>query len=237
MVHPDSVAVYKVLNVENTEGLAVLRIAKETLTTVYNTFAVINHTERLLRAANLPSSHADGKRDGSNVRMVNGVSITQFLEAAAAAAKRAQTAVAKSLGAMARIEAQLAARIAMAVDDPTRKTSEGQLLAQEIRAHVRSLSDKNRFQFVAQKIEQGNLKAVAAVVQAPAFLSGLEDSAGATLKTLAEMKFAPIERSQLEATRKALKHVEDASKALADRFYDLKMIGSNFIPATNKCAV
>jgi response regulator RpfG family c-di-GMP phosphodiesterase len=170
--------------------------------------------------------------------MVNGVptqhvDTIEFVEVADAAAKRAQTAVVKSLGAMAHNETQLAARVAMAVDDPTRKTSEGQLLAREIRAHVKSLSEKNRFQFVAQKIEQGNLKAVAAVIQAPAFLSGLEDSAGATLKTLAEMKFAPIERSQLEATRKALKHVEDASKELADRMYDLKVIGSNPIPATN----
>ena len=71
------------------------------------------------------------------------------------------------------------------------------------------------------------------MIQAPAFLSGLADNAGDTLKTLAEMRFAPIERSQLEATRKALKHVEDASKALADRLYDLKVIGSNHIPATN----
>jgi hypothetical protein len=47
------------------------------------------------------------------------------------------------------------------------------------------------------------------------------------------MKFAPIERNQLEATRKALKHVEDASKALADRVDGLKVIGSSPIPATN----
>jgi hypothetical protein len=238
MVHPDSVAAYKELNVENTEGFSVLSIAKGALTTIYNTFALINHTERLLRASIPPSRPADGKREADGVRRMNGVptqhvNTTEFLKAADAATKRARTAVVKSLGAMAHNETQLAERIARAVDDPTRKTSEGQPLAQEIRTHVKSLSEKNRFQFVAQKIEQGNLKAVAAVIQAPAFLSGLEDNAGATLKTLAEMKFAPIERSQLEATRKALRHVENASKALAERMDGLKVIGSNPIPAIN----
>jgi hypothetical protein len=163
-----------------------LNIAKVALTTIYNTYSEINDTERMLRTSISPSRRADDKLEVGRIRMVNGAptqhaDTTEFVEAADAATKRAQIAVVKSLGAMAHNETQLAARIAMAVDDPTRKTSEGQLLAQEIRAHVKSLSEKNRFQFVAQKIEQGNLKAVAAVIQAPAFLSGLEDNAGATL--------------------------------------------------------
>ena len=128
-----------------------------------------------------------------------------FAEAVLAAYRRVAPEIDKSVKAMQYKETQLAARIAMAVDDPARKTNEGQSLAKEY-AHVKSLSEKNRFQFVAQKIEQGHLQTVAAVIHAPAYLAGLEDKSGATLKTLAEMRFAPIERSQLDTTRRAITH-------------------------------
>ena len=58
---------------------------------------------------------------------------------------------------------------------------------------------------------------MAAVLHAPAFLSGLQDNSDSTLKTLPAMRFAPIDRSQLEAVQKAIAHVSDAGAALLRR--------------------
>jgi hypothetical protein len=91
-------------------------------------------------------------------------------------------------------------------------------IAQEVRAHVKSLGEAKRVGFVKQAIDAGDLATVCAVINAQPFLSGISDADRQVLKGLAYEKFAPIPFTQMLATQ-AIKEKLTATRASFEREY------------------
>lgn len=117
--------------------------------------------------------------------------------------------------------ASLEAAVASALDDPPRKSAEGLGMAQEIRAHVKALGTSGAG-FVRAAIQSGDKTTVAAVLHAPAYLSGLKPEVLAALRTEAARQLAPAEAAQLNATRRAREVVDRAGAALVARFAEIR---------------
>ena len=108
--------------------------------------------------------------------------------------------------------------VAEAVDDPTRRTSEGLALAGEIRTHLKGLAKGERVTFVKRAIDEGDRRTVAAVLHAPPYLSGLTDRQLGTLRDFAANAFAPTEHAQARATRAAIDRVTSGGSRLVTRY-------------------
>lgn len=100
---------------------------------------------------------------------------------------------------------QLAEKIKNALKD---KTTPPHVQA-EVRAHVKSLPDRDRFTFV----DQQDLPTFAAVASAPAFLSGLSDHQLALLQERAEARFAAADAAHNRAVNEVYVHLVQVREA------------------------
>jgi hypothetical protein len=83
--------------------------------------------------------------------------------------------------------------------------------AVQIRDYVRALPDAGaRMTFLHDAIKDGHHEVVSAVLQTTPWVSGLTPKELATVRTLAEQKFATREANQRDAARKALDTVMQA---------------------------
>lgn len=101
-------------------------------------------------------------------------------------------------------------RLALAIDEalvPEARTCE----AAEIRGHFASLPDADRFKLAQERIEAGDAETVHALLSAPAYLSGLNETERAGLRTKAEERFAP----ELVARRQGMDQLESSLKGAA----------------------
>jgi hypothetical protein len=91
-------------------------------------------------------------------------------------------------------------------------------VAQEtaIRSHILSMG-KKAIAFATGRIGKHDIETARAVLNAPAYLSGLKDDDLPKLRDLAEMTFAPERSRQLDASRKAMVAVERAGEAAMAR--------------------
>lgn len=233
--HPDSLlGVASALNQPDTLGLSALSSAREALRLCYDNFARLNDAERDLQAAAEPAVRRQHPVAGSahtdvtdNVRMVRGkptriVDAEEFIDAADRAFQRIAPAVDRRVTELKGYRATLEGRVAAAIDNPSRKSAEGLSLASEVRAHLKAMKRPDqRTQFVAAALAQGDKATVAAVIHAPAFLSGMTDETHAAIRKAATEKFAPVDSAQLAATDAALVKVMAAGSAVTRRFADV----------------
>jgi len=83
-------------------------------------------------------------------------------------------------------------------------------LAQEIRAHVKGLSDEQRGKFLAEAMKSGDTKTLQSVLGAPAYLSGLAPPMAQHYTRLYREATSPEAVRKLEVTRKVLAVLERA---------------------------
>lgn len=112
----------------------------------------------------------------------------------------------------------LEGNVADALKDPRATAADGVALAQEVRAHLRSLPDAERFTFIRKTIESDDRRSVAAVIAAPPFLSGLAPASHAMVRDLAARRWAPVDHAQAQAVARAIEHVTTASKVIVGRY-------------------
>jgi hypothetical protein len=224
-IHPDAAMGYaKPLNIRNSQGAIALGAAREALKEIFTSYADMNDTELALHATGKPVALKLGDKlpnDGT-IRMVDGVPTRhidneQYVKACEAAYARTAKVVDAKVRTLTSLEDQLHTKVAAAITNPQKTHPESIALAQETRNYVKNLKDTHRFRFVAAAIERGDRNTAAAIISAPSFLSGFDDASVDTLRSLAEMQFAPMEKSQLEATKKAIAHVTSAGSALLGR--------------------
>jgi len=77
-------------------------------------------------------------------------------------------------------------------------------VAQEIRAHLKSLNPVAARTFLSQEIGRGDRRTITAVLTAPSYLSGFEDNVLSELREEAARMFAPEAHAQLGAILKLL---------------------------------
>jgi hypothetical protein len=104
------------------------------------------------------------------------------------------------------------------VVDPKASSASGIAMAQEIRAHLKSLPADQRAAWVRQKVEAGNTRVASAVQNAEPELAGLDDKAHAVLVDLMQVKFTPVERKQLDSINALVQAIEDAGTLALNAF-------------------
>jgi hypothetical protein len=227
--HPDSLlGIGRALSEPGSLGVSALAAAREAMRIGYEAMGRLNDAERDMNAMGDPvirRQHPGGRVEyGDNVRMIRGrptrvQDATEFIDAAERAFARTAPAIDRRMRELRGYRDTLAARVASAIDNPARKTAEGLALASEVRSHMKGMKRaEDRLSHAMRAVEAEDKTTVAAILHAPAYLSGLTDEALAIVRTCAAAKFAPLDSAQLDATEAAIRQVMGAGNALTRRF-------------------
>jgi hypothetical protein len=147
---------------------------------------------------------------------------TEFIDAAERAFARTAPAIDRRMRELRGYRDTLAARVTSALDNPARKTAEGLALASEVRAHMKGMKRAaERLGHASRAVDAEDKTTVAAILHAPAYLSGLTDEGLAVVRARAAAKFAPLDSAQLDATDAAIRQVMGAGNAMVSRFGDV----------------
>jgi hypothetical protein len=208
------------LDIKDTVGAEAIAAARGVMQHIHDGYAAINDAETALRKAS-------GQK-----RIVNGRE--QFVagsEDLGKAATNRYNAIAPSVdGALKRlggIQQVLESRIATAITDPNGNTAQGIALATEMRAHVKSLGAGERLEFIRQAVVYGDKRTVSALLNGPAYLSGLDAGMLDNLREQASHKFAPQDHVQLAALRELTTKVGNAGSVLLGRMQRAVEAGKN----------
>jgi hypothetical protein len=96
------------------------------------------------------------------------------------------------------------------VTRPLRKGGDGH-------AFLEAMEDKERPAFLQHAIQADDKRTVAAVLHAPAYLSGLSDDQSATIRDLAARHWATVDHAQLAAVDVVIDRVEHAGSQMMGR--------------------
>lgn len=238
--HPDSLlGVARALNEPGSLGANALAAAREAMRIGYEAMGRLNDAERDMNAMGEPAIRRQHPVAGSarteysdNVRMIRGrptrvQDATEFIDAAEKAFARTAPAIDRRMRELRGYRDTLATRVSAALDNPARKTAEGLALASEVRAHMKGMKrPEDRSAHAMRAIEAEDKTTVAAILHAPAYLSGLTDEAHALVRARAAAKFAPLDSAQLDATEAAIRQVMNAGSALTRRYGDVLALRS-----------
>lgn len=192
-LHPDALGGHaKVLDVETTIGRYALADGRTALTLAYTAIASLNDAEKAVREATGEAPEA-------------------FFDAADKAVRRATSQLDARVASLSNHIKALETRVAEALASPS-------AVAAEIRSHVKALPANKRTTFAHEAIQRDDKTTVAALLAAPSFLSGLDDKELGLVRTRAAAKFAPVDASQLTATREVLDKVHAAGSRLIARY-------------------
>jgi hypothetical protein len=226
-IHPDNLLPQaEHLDKEGTVGRAAYAAGREALSAVHGWWAAVEDAERALQKAAGPGRRRqlDGRssylgdlrmRDGK-IRRFTGHE-EEFAEAAARAHDRAAATVQRRMDELRRYREGLAQKVGAVLDLPDRKSPEGLSVAQEVRSHLKAMEDKERPVFLQRAIQADDKRTVAAVLHAPAYLSGLSDDQSATIRDLAARHWATVDHAQLAAVDVVIDRVEHAGSQMMGR--------------------
>lgn len=224
-LHPDAITPHSKTLSEDTVGHAAYRACREGLATMYTTLAAINDAERALLATIPKDAAIAGGRPRGNVRAVGGRVVVpperaaELAEAATAAFERGAPVVDRRKKEIEDVRTKLAARVHAAIFTVQDNRPERIAQAAEIRGHFKA--EKSPFKLIADAIKAGDRQTAAAVLSAPAFLSGLTAKQHAELQSLAEKTFAPEDSAQVAACDAVLDHLMRASQTFVGRYGEI----------------
>lgn len=194
----------------------IIAAAEEGLSTAYEFLATVATAERLVDGLGDPAGRrqvgnaATGEirsqtwgavhLDRGKLRKV-GEGDQELADATDAAFQRVASTLDKRRAEVVKGIAFLEGKVAEALNPPSRKTQEAVQVEAQIRSHIASLGSKAGG-FVLDRIRAKDITTAAAVLHAPAYLSGLKDADMPKYRQLAAATFAPDETRQLEAANK-----------------------------------
>lgn len=220
-MHPSSLIPFgKVLNQEGTIGVQALAAAREALTTAYTAFSQVEDAVKSLPLGD------ETRMIGGRPTKVSAGAIEELVQAVGKSEERVIGAVQRRYDELRRHREALNTRVANALDVPSRKTPEGLAVAGAIWAHVKSLPSDKRMSFLTKAVEDGDKTTVAAVLHAPAYLSGMTDKQMATLRHRAAHVFAPTDAAQLEAVEAVMDRVAAAGSRVVERYGRVREMAS-----------
>jgi hypothetical protein len=146
-----------------------------------------------------------------------GVDRSPLAQAAEAAFKHTATLVDKQRAAMETQRAHLEQSVASKLRAP----STDQRFADPCRSHIKGLQPSDRIPFLMRIINAGDLATVSAVLEGPAYLSGLDEDQRALVLATAMKRFAPAETKELQAVETAIGRVEAGAGAFVKKYADL----------------
>ena len=90
-------------------------------------------------------------------------------------------------------------------------------VASDIRQFVRSMPDGKRMDWMHDRIKDGDVENISAVLASP-WVAGLDRQQAETVRDLASQCLAPVEYSQRDAARKLSAHLQSASQIFVERY-------------------
>jgi hypothetical protein len=148
----------------------------------------------------------------------------EFNQAAAEAFQRGAVQLDMARTKAIEVQAELKQLVGFATTDTLAKSPSSIALATEIRSHVKALSPSERMMFIKSQIEEGNLAVASAITNAPPFLWGGDSKLQALAGDMAELKFAPKERAELDSVTKIIQQIMDSGKLATDH------LGRSLVP-------
>jgi hypothetical protein len=224
-MHPDALLnIGKALDVDGTPGRSAYRSAREALGALYGTYARMKDAERAIHAAVPPSSWRPGEQVPAGWRIGRGGKLVvatgrerEYAAAAKAAFDRAAATFDHRFREVRAARAQLDDKVRAAVHQPEDRRPEATALAAEVRSHFKGRGKRAMLE-LNNAIARGDRASVAAVLSAPAFLSGLDNEQQQAARRLAQHRFAPVEAAQVEAMERLDAHMMMASTHLVELF-------------------
>lgn len=230
-LHPDMLLpLAGALEVAGTPGLGAYASGRAALDEMSRSYTAIEGAQKaLVAAATKPGRRTQTpggrSRVAGDVRMDAGGVLRMYTgrehelaEAAQRAFDRAAAIVDRSVVSMKAQEKLLGQRVADALRDPRGSAPDGIAVAQEVRAHMRNLKDRERLDFLTRAVDAGDLRTVAAALAAPPYLSGLTAEHLAVARELAARRFAPTEHAQSLAVATAIERVKTAAGTFVGRY-------------------
>lgn len=146
-----------------------------------------------------------------------GMDRTPLAKAAEASFGKAAKLVDAQRAAMLKQKAHLENEVGIKLRAP----SSDQKFADPARSYIRGLQPSDRVPFMMRIINSGDIATVSAVLEGPAYLSGLDDEQRALVKSTASVRFAKDEATQLKAVEATIKKVEAAAAVFLKKYADL----------------
>ena len=182
-IHPGVLAEHEnVLNQANTIGFHVLKDGLGALSEIYSTLGKLHDATAAWDAVS-PKTNQLVRGRVAEVSLPS----KDLIAAAERAFDTSAKFVDRQTTALNRHVTELETRVASAITDPYAKTPIGAV----IRQHVKGLKDNQRMDFVRSLITAGKKSDVAAVLDAPGYLSGLNDETHTLVREMAAEAFAP----------------------------------------------
>jgi hypothetical protein len=230
-VHPDSLLnVAKDLNVPGTPGEALYKVARLAIAPLYDAMGQMVDARKAMYSNVPPNApkvmgRADPKTgEGGHMIPITGreQELRNAMQAAFDRAARTSDHQYKTLMSM---RDNLARSIETKLTYPKGSTSQGIAEAAEIRTMVRTMSRKDRNDYIEDILDQGDQQQLSAILHGPRHLSGLSKVEHDQLRRFAAQKLAPVESKQLSASDEAINTIMRAGMAFHTRHLELQPPG------------
>jgi hypothetical protein len=229
-------------SLDNTPGVNAYRDAREALEAIYQWHVAVEDAEKAFidtvgsRQTKLVGRDNAGlfAREARQHIVNLAQNEQELMDTAEAGTKRAFAVSTRAAGTVSRAIESLSKQLDEMTEDPERIKPVGIALATEIRAHVKSLSKADRTQFVASAITNRDVKTVAALLRAPAYLSGLTPDEVDHARVAATKSWAQWQFGQFEALQKINTRLEGAHESISERLAKLKKTMATPIESRNK---
>lgn len=209
---------YPVLNVDGTLGSAILNTFKASMTEAHSFYGQLEEVEKQMHAAS-PNWSVVGKNNSTSYFRVQNGREHEFQDILDKAFTRVTQSMDAKMDAILGFKGKLESKIAEAIKDPSDGGSiMSEMRAREVRDYARSLDPMARNSLVSQLIRAGDKRSVAAIIHAPAFLSGFSDEENAEHKQFAEAAFAAEAYEQLQQTKEVIKRLNHAFLQVRERY-------------------
>jgi len=191
------------------------------MTDAHAFYAQLGEIEKQMRAA-APNWSVVGKNNSVSYFKVQNGREHEIHQVIDKAFQRITNSMATNMEVVQGIQQKLESSIAEAIKDPSDGGFVAELRGREIRDYARSLDAQERFGLINTLIRSGDKRGVAAIINAPAFLSGFSDEENAQNKLAAEMGFAKEAYEQLQQTKVVMRRMDDAALAIRHRVSSVK---------------
>lgn len=193
-LHPDNLApVGAVLDRDGTPGQEGLRAAKNALQTMYEARTKVEHAKQQIL-------HDGSRTEDGQILAIADLS-DQTFDRVSKVTSPSENVIGRSLEA-------LEHRMREATRAPGSSP-----MAAEIRAHAKQAGETETMTLVRRAAERGDLDTVGAVLNAPAYLSGITEDTQGALRTAAAKQLAPDDWAQYQALQQARTTLERAIQA------------------------
>lgn len=203
-MHPERFDVegYAVMK-EGPHGPRIVSAATSALTVSYGLYSNMENTEALLKKSESgPLQYIPNPKGyGPDVIHVPNGREHEYLDIVTKAHKKTTEQMWKDVQVIEEVQGYLQKEVDDVLKNPDRLTTWNIAMATEVRQYARSLNEDRRRMLLDELIHKDDRATFSFIIDAPPFLSGLDDEHVSIFRQQAQEKWAPVAYKQLELSR------------------------------------